>query len=80
MTSEKLADMGLGLCSALDIVPIVLRVQMPHFARALTSLKDTHLATDGTQNDPRVVEADDVFQLYKTVHKLLDLFKAYLPK
>jgi hypothetical protein len=37
------------------------------------------MATGNSQPDNNALEADDVFQLYKTVNKLGDLFRAYVP-
>jgi hypothetical protein len=57
----------------------VLKAQVPTFARDLYLLRQAHMATGNSQPDNNALEADDVFQLYKTVNKLGDLFRAFVP-
>jgi hypothetical protein len=72
------ADSG-HLYSRLDVLPIVLRAQVPAFAKDLFIVKQAHLASSNSQPSNNALEADDVFQLYKTIHKLADLYKAFVP-
>lgn len=71
-------DSGLHL-SQLDVLPLVLQAQVPTFARDLHLLRQAHMATSNSQPDNNALEADDVFELYKTVNKLGDLFRAFVP-
>lgn len=69
-----------SLLDRLDILPIVLQVQVPAFTRDLQCLCHAQLASSETQANMNALEPDDVFMLYKSIGKLMDLYRAFVPE